>query len=119
MKRQSTIFATLLALTYLITSGGIASANDDPPGLWAGPFGSTYARSDQDDARDAVRSGQYISMEQALSTVRSRYPGRLLDAAFNRRAGVYNIKMLSEGEVLLVAVDARSGRIMNVRRGGR
>ncbi len=115
MKRQSTIFATLLALTCLITSGGIASANDDP---W-GPFGSTYARSDQDDARDAVRSGQYISMEQALSTVRSRYPGRLLDAAFNRRAGVYNIKMLSEGEVLLVAVDARSGSIMNVRRGGR
>jgi len=115
MKRQSTIFAALLALTCLVTSGSVASANDDP---W-GPFGSTYARSDQDDARDAVRSGQYISMEQALSTVRSRYPGRLLDAAFNRGAGVYNIKMLSEGEVMLVAVDARSGRIMNVRRGGR
>ncbi len=119
MKRQSAIFATLLALSCLITSGNIASANDDPPGLWAGPFGNTYARSDQDDARDAVRSGQYISMEQALSTVRSRYPGRLLDAGLNRQAGVYNIKMLSEGEVLLVAVNARNGRIMNVRRGGR
>ena len=115
MKRQSTIFATLLALTCLSTSGNIASANDDP---W-GPFGNTYARSDQDDARDAVRSGQYISMEQALSTVRSRFPGRLLDAGLNRQAGVYNIKMLSEGEVLLVAVNARDGRIMNVRRGGR
>jgi len=119
MKRQSTIFAALLALTCFVTSGSIASANDDSPGLLGGPFGSMYARSDQDDARDAVRSGQYISMEQALSTVRSRFPGRLLDAGFNRNAGIYNIKMLSEGEVLLVAVDARSGSIMNVRRGGR
>ncbi len=114
MKRQSTIFAALLALTCLVTSGGIASANEP----W-GPFGNSYARSDQDDARDAVRSGQYISMEQALSTVRSQYPGRLLDAGFNRQAGVYNVKMLSDGEVLLVAVNARNGRIMNVRRGGR
>ncbi len=119
MKRTPTIFAALLALACLVASGSVASANDDPPGLWAGPFGSTYARSDQDDARDAVRSGQYISMEQALSTVRSRYPGRLLDAGFNRGSGVYNIKMLSDGEVLLVAVNARTGSIMNVRRGGR
>ncbi len=119
MNRQSTIFAAFLALTCLFASSSIALANDDPRGIWAGPFGNTYARSDQDDARDAVRSGQYISMEQALSTVRSRFPGRLLDAGLNRQAGVYNIKMLSEGEVLLVAVNARNGRIMNVRRGGR
>lgn len=84
-----------------------------------GPFGQSYGRADQDRAREGVRSGDYVSMEQALSAVRSRYPGRLLDADLNQRAGIYNIKMLSDGEVVQVAVDARSGRIVNVRRGGR
>jgi hypothetical protein len=118
MKRQSIISAVLIALgvSLVFAAPSEASRGDK---LAGDPFGTLYARSDQDDARDAVRSGQFISMEQALSVVRSQFPGRLLDAGFSRSSGIYNIKMLSGGEVVLVAVDARDGRIVNVRRGGR
>ncbi|MEQ9518812.1 MAG: PepSY domain-containing protein [Parvibaculum sp.] len=117
MKHRSIISAACLALSLLALDLGFseaAMARDS----W-GPFGQGYARADQDDAREGVRSGDYVSMEQALATVRARYPGRLLDADLNRRAGIYNIKMLSEGEVVQVAVDARNGQIVDVRRGGR
>lgn len=117
MRYRSIISAICLTLSLLALDFALADTASarDP---W-GPFGQGYARADQDDARDAVRSGDYVSMEQALAAVRALYPGRLLDADLNRRAGLYNIKMLSEGEVVQVAVDARSGRIVDVRRGGR
>jgi uncharacterized protein involved in tellurium resistance len=118
MKHQSTIIATLVAF-FLLLQIGSASAVQVQGEAFSSPFASTLIRSDQDDARDAVRSGQVISMEQALSVVRSQYPGRLLDADFNRQAGVYNIKMLSSGEVVSVAVNAQDGRILNVRKGSR
>ncbi len=118
MKQRFIIFTALSAVLFL-TQTGAASALPVGGETFSVPFASTLIRSDQDDARDAVRSGQVISMEQALSVVRSRYPGRLLDADFNRQAGVYHIKMLSNGEVVSVAVNAQDGRILNVRKGGR
>lgn len=118
MKHQSTIFLALVAC-FLLMGTGTSSALPVSVETLSRPFASSLIRSDQDDARDAVRSGQVISMEQALSVVRSRYPGRLLDADFNRQSGVYNVKMLSGGEVVLVAVNAQDGRILNVRKGNR
>lgn len=118
MKHHSTILTALIAC-FLILSAGAAAAVPVQVETFSNPFASSLIRSDQDDARDAVRSGQVISMEQALAVVRSEYPGRLLDADFNRQAGVYNVKMLSRGEVVLVAVNAHDGRILNVRKGSR
>ncbi len=125
MKYQSIIFGAVIAL-YTILGTVTVSALPVSTDAFHSPFGSSYtrsdriyARSDQDDARDAVRSGSVISMEQALAVVRAEYPGRLLDAGFNRQAGMYRIKMLSHGEVVLVVVNARDGRIVNVRKSRR
>jgi len=125
MKHQSTICAAVIALCTLLGTVTV-SALPVSADTFNNPFSNSYARSDQvyarsdqDDARDAVRSGRVISLEQALAVVRAEYPGRLLDAGFNRRAGVYNVKILSRGEVVLVAVNAHDGKIMNVRKGGR
>lgn len=125
MKHQSTICAAIIVLCTLLGTVTV-SALPVSADTFTNPFGNSYARSDQlyarsdqDDARDAVRSGNVISMEQALAVVRAEFPGRLLDAGFNRRAGVYSVKMLSRGEVVLVAVNAHDGRILNVRKGSR
>lgn len=131
MKHQSTIYAALVAVFVLLHAGAAQAVPLGPLPLetvplradpvhaeiFSNPFASTLIRSDQDDARDAVRSGQVISMEQALSVVRSEYPGRLLDADFDRRSGMYNVKILSRGEVVQVAVNAQDGRIVNVQKG--
>ena len=53
-----------------------------------------------------------------LRQIEQRYPGRALDAELNQRAEppVYRIKWLGEdGKVREVRVDARTGRVLDVR----
>jgi uncharacterized membrane protein YkoI len=55
---------------------------------------------------------------RVLREIEQRYPGRALDAELNQRAEppVYRIKWLGEdGKVREVRVDARTGRILEVR----
>jgi hypothetical protein len=68
-------------------------------------------------ARDAVRRGDIRSLEDVMTVVQRRYPGQLLDVRFDQGGGryVYNLKMLTHrGRVLLVAVDARTAKILGV-----
>lgn len=81
-------------------------------------------RAEQDRARDAVAAGQALPLPQIMARVRSRYPGRLLDARLNRGRGpgawTYRIKLLTpQSRVLLLDVDAGSGRILGVTGGNR
>ncbi len=61
---------------------------------------------------------QMQPLNNILGNIRSQYPGRLSDVQgpFNGR---YLIKWLTpDGQVLLLDVDARSGRVVGVRGGG-
>lgn len=74
----------------------------------------------QNRARDAVRRGEILSLEQVAARVQSRYPGRLLDVRLDESRGspVYHLKMLTrDGRVLRIAADARTAQILGV--GGR
>jgi hypothetical protein len=76
--------------------------------------------SDQDRARDAVRSGQALPLPEIMGIVRGRYPGKLLDAKLSRRGNalIYRIKLRGRGNrVQHLQVNARTGNILSVREG--
>ena len=76
------------------------------------------ASSDQDNARNAVKAGNILSLEQILPRVRARFPGRHLDSRLVQSGGraVYKVKMrMKDGSVKIVTVDARSGKILGAR----
>lgn len=108
-------FSAIMSLGAVLVMGGVPADAGD---RWAG----RYAASDQNTARDAVRSGRVLPLGQVLRGVRATYPGRLLDANLIEQGGrpVYRIKILSpDGNVTVVTSDARTGRILGARRGGR
>lgn len=119
MAQKTVISALALLAASLVMLPVAGNAAQTKPNVFVESFGNSYAPYDHDDARDAVRAGKVISMEQALASVRQRYPGRLLDATFDRINGLYHVKMLTRGEVIVVAVNARNGRIENVQGSGR
>lgn len=76
----------------------------------------------RDRARDAVRRGEILPLDQVMNRVQRRYPGRLLDVRLDDRRLVYHMRMLTRrGRVLRIAVDARDASILSVSgdRGGR
>ncbi len=76
------------------------------------------ARSDQDNARNAVKAGNVLSLEQILPRVRARFPGQHLDSRLVQAGGraVYKVKMrMNDGSVKIITVDARSGNILGAR----
>ncbi|SLN59797.1 PepSY domain-containing protein [Oceanibacterium hippocampi] len=69
----------------------------------------------QDEARQAVRSGEVLPLSRILGPIRQNYPGKLLDADLDRRGGrwVYRIKILEpNGRVRGLTVDGRTGQII-------
>lgn len=79
-----------------------------------------HGASDQDRARNAVKSGQALPLSTILGQVRRRYPGKLLDANLSRRGGslIYAIKLRGgDNRITLLQVDARTGRVLSVRQG--
>ena len=74
--------------------------------------------TDQDRARDAVRSGQARPLAAILPQIRDRFPGRMLDAQLVERGdrALYVVKILDpSGQVVEVTVDAASGAVRGVR----
>lgn len=85
-------------------------------GLAAAP---AWAQSAQERARAAVEAGEIRSLQDILQQVRRRFDGRVLDAELDesgRNRWVYQIKILTtEGDVLALAVDARTAEILQVK----
>ena len=77
--------------------------------------------SDHDGARDAVRAGHVRPLSDILAAIHRRFPGRVLDARLIKRgAGPshwrYRVKLLNpKGRVILLTVNARTGKVMDVR----
>ncbi|MDZ4380484.1 MAG: PepSY domain-containing protein [Parvibaculum sp.] len=121
MTQTSTWIAlTIAAAAFLF--GGLAPARADgivpDPGAAAAPALLQEAQwgyhSEQDDARDAVRSGRVISPGQAKQAALSRFPGKFLDMSFGGQT--YHVKIRTpDNRVVVVAVDAVSGRVVGAR----
>ena len=114
--------STWIALTIVAAAllfGGLAPARAD--GILAGPGASPLLQevqwgyhSEQDNARDAVRSGRVISPGQAKQAALSRFPDKFLDMSFGGQT--YHVKIRTpDNRVVVVAVDAVSGRVMGAR----
>ncbi len=80
-----------------------------------------WADSDQNRAREAVKSGKVKPLKAILKAVRRQVEGQVLDAELLEFGGVwlYRIRVLtSDGRVLDLGVDGQSGQIIDVRPGG-
>lgn len=77
------------------------------------------AQSAQERARAAVEAGEIRSLQDILGRVRGQFEGRVLDAELDesgRDRWVYQIKILTgDGEVLTLAVDARTAEVLRVK----
>ena len=76
------------------------------------------ARSDRDqnNLRDAAAQGKVVPLGKLIADVRSRAPYNemtfLGGAQFDPQRMIYTLKFMDGAQVILVYVDARSGRIV-------
>ena len=133
MISQSTYRALAKAMRAAVLAAGFALAGTaaHADGLSFGNGVSAYPRvqgyvsrplydasSDQDNARNAVKAGNILSLEQILPRVRARFPGQHLDSRLVQAGGhaVYKVKMrMNDGQVKIITVDARTGQILGAR----
>lgn len=68
----------------------------------------------QDDARDALRKGEVIPLSLAISRLRDRYNGRIIDVRLTEKGTRidYRFKVVDpNGKVVSVTMNARNGRL--------
>lgn len=102
MNRFLTIAPALaLVSALLLSAGSPADARD---------------RRDQDNLREAAAQGQVIPLNRLVADVRSRAPYSdmtyLGGPQFDARQMVYALKFMDGSRVVVVYVDARTGRIV-------
>lgn len=87
---------------------------------WAGPsdsLGSNW-RQQQDEARQGVRQGRMVPLEQVIGRISRRTPGRLLDTGIEEMGGntVYRVRWQAhDGRRIDYIVDASSGGIIRAQ----
>lgn len=77
-----------------------------------------FSGSEQEQAREAVQSGQARPLKEILRGLGGQVDGRVLDAELDDRGGrwIYRIKVLGrDGRVKILGVDALSGQVIDVR----
>ena len=71
---------------------------------------------DQDQLRDAAAQGQVVPLGKLISDIRSRPPYRdmtyLGGPQFDQQRMIYALKFMDGSQVVVVYVDARTGRIV-------
>ena len=96
------IRTTILAITAVLLAAG-------PP---------AFARNDrdQDNLREAAAQGQVIPLNRLIADVRSRAPYSSMTylggPQFDANRMIYALKFMDGSQVVVVYVDARSGRIV-------
>ena len=94
-----------LALALFSTLGG--------GGLLVGPV---YAQSgDQDSAFEAARSGEILPLGEIIARVSQRVEGRYVGAQYDPQYRIYRLKFLRGNSVIMVDVDAVTGRVLEIR----
>ena len=100
---------TMRTLLVLMALTGFLGFPSDMP---------VQAESDQKSARDAADAGKIKPLANILQTVKREVPGQVLDVQLDKssKPWTYRIRVRSEkGNVVLVAVDAESGRILSTQ----
>lgn len=98
-----TIRLLLSTLVVLIGVGAGALAGDD---------------HDHDRAREALRAGRVLPLEEIVAQVRRDFPGGILDVEFEDEHGrlIYEIKTItSDGRVLKLKYDATTGLLLEAK----
>ncbi len=76
-------------------------------------------KSDHDEVRGVMKQQKILPYGEIARLVKSRYNGRIVGQElrkFSRERWVYEMKVLrDDGQVIMVLVDAHSGRIMGGR----
>ncbi len=107
------VLLPLAAALSLVGAAGVAHAQaHDSLGADWGP--------QQNEARQRVRAGQNVPLERVVAAVRSRTPGRLLDAGLEQDGGrqVYRVRWAAaDGRRLDIIADAATGQV--IRQEGR
>ena len=76
------------------------------------------AQSDQKSARDVAQAGEVKPLSEVLHSVKAQVPGQVLDVQLDKTGTpwTYQIRIRSEkGNVILVVVDAHSGKILSTK----
>lgn len=71
--------------------------------------------ADQDAAIEALAAGEIMSLRAVLNSVKTDYPGRVMNVEFEREheLWVYKIRLLqAEGRLLKLKVDAKTGAVI-------
>jgi len=80
--------------------------------------GNTRGDTDHDRARQALMSGEVLSLRQVLDLIGREYPGEPIEIEFEEDDGlyIYEIKLLQPaGSVLKMKVDAATGKVIKVK----
>ncbi len=73
----------------------------------------TLADDDADRARDGVKSGEYLPLEQILRDALARYPGLVVEVELDDDE--YEIEVLmDDGAKIELEYDARTGELLDV-----
>lgn len=114
-----TILRTALAGLALGAAPALAVAQAAPPpsGAPAGGYDSLGADwgAQQDEARALVGQGRYVRLSRVIDEIRSRTPGRQLDAGLEQYKGrpVYRVRWAAVGGRRIdYIVDASTGAIL-------
>ena len=108
MKFKHTLIAALSAFALL--AAGPAFADDDD-------YRPRYSQSYKAE-RSKYAHGRYIGHAQAGRAALARVGGRVKDIDFDRDDGYphYDVEIVKRGREYKVKVDARTGRVVSVRR---
>ncbi len=96
-------------LLILLSFTGFAGLPADVP---------AQAQSDRQLAQDATDDGQVKPLSEVLHAVKATVPGQVLDVQLDKsgKPWTYRIRIRGEkGNVVLVVVDAESGRILSTK----
>ena len=77
-------------------------------------------RSDHDQARAAMESGQVLPLKTVLDQLERQRPGKVLEVELERKGNgwVYEIKQLEAGgQLIRIKLDARTAQIINIKHG--
>ncbi len=84
--------------------------------LSAAPPATARGNRDQDHLRDAAAQGQVIPLNRLIAEVRSRAPYSEMEylggPQFDAGRMIYALKFMNGSQVVVVFVDARTGRIV-------
>ena len=122
MMRMLLVF--LLALTIALPESAVAQSRSSSSSSQSSSSSSNNSssssrsstkHSDQDEARDAVRTGKIMPLTAILEIVTKREPGTVMEVELETKNGklTYRIEVLNDkGRRREIRLDARSGEVL-------